>query len=80
LSHSAGITVHGFRGYAEGERIPTLLQILDGIPPANNMPIRVDEIPGKEFRYSGGGFQIVQQILILIKIIDVKGRRNVRVM
>jgi CubicO group peptidase (beta-lactamase class C family) len=63
LSHSAGMTVHGFRGYAEGERIPTLLQILDGIPPANNMPIRVDEIPGKEFRYSGGGFQIVQQIL-----------------
>jgi CubicO group peptidase (beta-lactamase class C family) len=63
LSHSAGMTVHGFRGYAEGEKIPTLLQILDGKPPANNEPIRVDKAPGKAFRYSGGGFQVVQQLL-----------------
>ena len=63
LSHSAGMTVSGFRGYAKGEKIPTLLQILDGKPPANNKPIRVDNTPGKEFRYSGGGFQFVQQLL-----------------
>jgi CubicO group peptidase (beta-lactamase class C family) len=63
LSHSAGMTVSGFRGYAEGEKIPTLLQILDGKLPANNEPIRVDRIPGKSFRYSGGGFQVVQQLL-----------------
>jgi CubicO group peptidase (beta-lactamase class C family) len=62
LSHSAGITVGGFRGYSEGEKIPTLLQILDGKPPANNQPVRVDKTPGKEFRYSGGGFQVVQQL------------------
>ena len=62
LSHSAGMTVHGFRGYAEGERIPNLLQILNGEPPANNEPIRVDKTPGKEFRYSGGGFQVIQQL------------------
>lgn len=67
LSHSAGVTVHGFRGYAEGEGIPTLLQILDGVPPASNKPIRVDKIPGKEFRYSGGGFQLVQQLLEDVK-------------
>ena len=63
LSHSAGMTVHGFRGYAEGEKIPTLLQILDGKPPANNESIRVDKTPGKVFRYSGGGFQVVQKLL-----------------
>jgi CubicO group peptidase (beta-lactamase class C family) len=63
LSHSAGMTVHGFRGYAEGEKIPTLRQILDGKLPANNEPIRVDKTPGKAFRYSGGGFQVVQQLL-----------------
>ena len=63
LSHSAGMTVHGFRGYAEGEKIPTLLQILDGKLPANNEPVRVDRTPGKSFRYSGGGFQVVQQLL-----------------
>jgi CubicO group peptidase (beta-lactamase class C family) len=63
LSHSAGMTVGGFRGYSEGEQIPDLLQILDGKSPANNKPIRVDKMPGKEFRYSGGGFQVVQQLL-----------------
>ena len=67
LSHSAGMTVHGFRGYAEGEKIPTLLQILDGKPPANNESIRVDKTPGKVFRYSGGGFQVVQQLLEDVK-------------
>jgi CubicO group peptidase (beta-lactamase class C family) len=67
LSHSAGMTVSGFRGYAEGEKIPTLLQILDGKPPANNEPIRVDKTPGKAFLYSGGGFQVVQQLLEDVK-------------
>ena len=67
LSHSAGMTAQGFRGYAEGERIPILLQILNGEPPANNKPIRVDKIPGKKFRYSGGGFQVVQQLFEDVK-------------
>ena len=67
LSHSAGMAVHGFRGYAEGEQIPTLLQILNGEPPANNKPIRVDKTPGKEFRYLGGGFQVVQQLFEDVK-------------
>ncbi|MBE9524652.1 MAG: beta-lactamase family protein [Chloroflexi bacterium] len=63
LSHSAGVTVHGFRGYAQGEAIPNLQQILDGEPPANSAPIRVDMVPGTQFRYSGGGYMIVQQLL-----------------
>ena len=62
LSHTAGMSVHGFRGYSKGEKIPTLRQILDGIPPANNKPIRVEITPGKAFSYSGGGFQVVQQL------------------
>jgi CubicO group peptidase (beta-lactamase class C family) len=46
LTHTAGTTVRGFPGYAAGAAIPTLLQILDGVPPANTPPIRVDTIPG----------------------------------
>ena len=69
LSHSAGVTVDGFRGYAQGEAIPNLQQILDGEPPANSPPIRVDAVPGGQFRYSGGGYMIVQQLLE-----DVTGR------
>ena len=69
LGHNAGVTVHGFAGYAAGRAVPTLEQILDGKPPANNAPIRVDEPPGKEYRYSGGGYTIVQQALV-----DVEGK------
>ena len=44
--------------------MPELHQILDGIPPANSVPIRVDTIPGTEWRYSGGGFTVLQQLLM----------------
>jgi CubicO group peptidase (beta-lactamase class C family) len=40
LSHSAGVTVHGFPGYAAGRAVPTLAQVLEGAPPANTAPIR----------------------------------------
>jgi CubicO group peptidase (beta-lactamase class C family) len=63
LSHSAGVTVKGFRGYARGEEVPDLQQILDGEPPANSFPIRVAAVPGTAHRYSGGGYMIVQQLL-----------------
>jgi CubicO group peptidase (beta-lactamase class C family) len=62
LSHSASITVSGFRGYATNERVPSLLQILDGATPANSTPIRVDGVPNKDFRYAGGGYVIVQKL------------------
>ena len=54
LSHSAGLTVHGFPGYSPGESVPTLQQILDGQKPANTSAIRVDTLPGLQWRYSGG--------------------------
>ncbi|MCU0292437.1 MAG: serine hydrolase [Thermoanaerobaculaceae bacterium] len=69
LSHSAGLTVSGFRGYAAGEAVPSMLQVLDGTPPANSAPIRVDQKPGSGFRYSGGGYTVLQ---VLIE--DVTGR------
>ncbi len=69
LSHTAGVTVHGFPGYAKGEKIPTLVQVLDGAKPANTPPIRVDTAPGTIWRYSGGGYVITQKLLE-----DVTGR------
>ena len=64
LSHSAGLTVHGFPGYGVGEPLPTLQQILDGQKPANTEAVRVDTVPGTENRYSGGGYVVVQQLLM----------------
>ncbi len=60
LSHTAGLTVHGFPGYAAGAPVPTVVQVLDGTPPANTAPVRVDMAPGTQYRYSGGGYTIAQ--------------------
>lgn len=64
LSHSAGITLYGFWGYRPGVPVPTLQQILDGLPPSNAVPVRVDSPPGSRWRYSSGGYTIIQQLLI----------------
>jgi CubicO group peptidase (beta-lactamase class C family) len=64
LSHSAGLTVHGFAGYSLSQPVPTLQQILEGENPANSPAIRVDILPGSLYRYSGGGFTVIQQLLI----------------
>ena len=64
LSHTAGATVHGFEGYAAGEKVPTLVQVLNGESPANSAPVTIDFVPGTEFRYAGGNYAIIQQILI----------------
>jgi len=64
MSHSAGLTVHGFLGYVAGRPVPTLVQILNGESPANSGPIRVDTVPGTIWRYSGGGTMIMQQAMI----------------
>jgi CubicO group peptidase (beta-lactamase class C family) len=70
LSHSAGLTISSFPGYAAAETVPTLIQILNGQqPPANTDPIRVDILPGKQLRYSGGGYTLLQQMMI-----DVTGK------
>lgn len=63
LSHTAGLGVHGFDGYAAGAPLPTLPQILDGLPPANSPPILLIHQPGAVWRYSGGGYCVVQQLL-----------------
>jgi CubicO group peptidase (beta-lactamase class C family) len=62
-SHSAGLTVHGFPGYAEGAALPTTVQILDGVRPTNTFGVRVDLVPGTQFRYAGGGTIVIQQLL-----------------
>ena len=69
LSHTAGLTVHGFPGYAIDGPVPTLVQVLDGAKPTNTAPIRVDILPGSKWRYSGGGYTVMQQMMI-----DVTGK------
>jgi CubicO group peptidase (beta-lactamase class C family) len=69
MSHTAGLTVHGFPGYDVDAPLPTIVQILNGEKPANTDPIRVDTVPGTKFRYSGGGVTIEQLLMT-----DVSGK------
>lgn len=69
MSHTAGLTVHGFPGYDVTDPLPTMPQIFNGEKPANTAPIRVDIVPGTQVRYSGGGVTIEQQVMI-----DVTGK------
>jgi len=64
LTHTAGTTVHGFPGYRPDEPVPTLIQVLNGEKPANTPPIRVESEPGSKWNYSGGGYVIMQQLLL----------------
>lgn len=70
LCHGGGLSVDGFPGYRQGEALPSLADMLDGLPPANTPAVRRTGPPGREWRYSGGGYLIVQELLE-----DVTGRR-----
>lgn len=63
LSHTGGISVHGFYGYKKGEEIPTIKQILNGQKPANSEAIRSMYEPSIKYEYSGGGTTISQLII-----------------
>jgi CubicO group peptidase (beta-lactamase class C family) len=63
LSHTAGLTVHGFPGHPIDGPVPTLLQVLDGIKPSYTPAVRSQFEPGLRFQYSGGGTSISQVIL-----------------
>lgn len=63
LSHSAGLTVHGFRGYKRESRHPDVHDILEGSWPANSSPVIMESMPGTGTRYSGGGYTVLQLLI-----------------
>ncbi len=64
LNHSGGVNVHGFHGYKMTQTVPSLLAVLKGDGPANTEPVRVEAIPGTEWSYSGGGYTIIQLMMM----------------
>jgi len=63
LSHTAGLSVHGFPGHNINGPIPTVYQVLDSESPAVTPAVRSEFEPGLKFQYSGGGITISQVIL-----------------
>jgi CubicO group peptidase (beta-lactamase class C family) len=67
LSHTSGLTDGlGFRGFAPGRAVPSLEQELthtaDALPSADGV-VRVGAEPGSGWRYSGGGYLILQLMI-----------------
>ena len=63
LSHTAGMSWAAFgKGFPASQPSPSLVDLLNGRPPATQ-PVRVEELPGKRFHYSGGAVMISQLIL-----------------
>jgi CubicO group peptidase (beta-lactamase class C family) len=69
LSHTAGVTTHGFAGYPKGSIVPSLMAVLDGRKPANSAPIRIELARRGKLVYSGGGYVVIQKLLT-----DIEGR------
>lgn len=63
LSMTSGLSVSGFAGYKQRQVLPSPKEILNGNHPANNKPIRVFYTPGSRYFYSGGGFEVLGQLM-----------------
>ena len=61
LTHRAGLSVSGFPGYGPDESVPDAPGVLDGR--GNTDPVRVVMTPGERWRYSGGGYTVMQQLV-----------------
>ena len=66
LTHRAGLSVSGFPGYGPDETVPDATEVLDGR--GNTDPVRSVMAPGALWRYSGGGYTVMQQL-----VADVRG-------
>ena len=61
LSHTAGLSVDGYEGLGPGARLPSTADSLAGRGPAGGATaVRLIDRPGARWRYSGGGYTLLQ--------------------
>ncbi|MBW1298999.1 serine hydrolase [Aquimarina litoralis] len=69
LNHSAGIYPRGTGSYSIDDKIPTLVEILNGTYPAINEPITTNKEPDESVRFAYASYVPIQQMML-----DVDGR------
>jgi len=62
LSHTAGLAPRGYMGYRPTRDIPPLLDSLTG-EARRGKAVRIVEEPGSGFKYSGGGYSVLELII-----------------
>jgi CubicO group peptidase (beta-lactamase class C family) len=69
LSHTAGLSLPGYLGFDPGEPLPTLEASLDGMTNVSSDaaedlgPVHLVQPPGQGWRYSGGGYTLLQLLV-----------------
>lgn len=63
LSHTAGLSVHGYGGSEQGTKLLSLEKSLSGETKRNKESVSVIMEPGTKWKYSGGGYTLAQLIL-----------------
>ncbi|AYN01454.1 serine hydrolase domain-containing protein [Chryseobacterium sp. 3008163] len=63
LSHTAGLSVHGYGGSDQGIRLLSLEESLNGKTKRNGETVHLINEPGTKWQYSGGGYTVAQLLL-----------------
>lgn len=63
LSHTAGLSVPGYGGFPPGTPAQSLLDSLKAAADADDTPLEVVMPPGQAFRYSGGGYSLLELLI-----------------
>jgi CubicO group peptidase (beta-lactamase class C family) len=62
LSHTAGLSLHGYPGFWPGDTLPTLEASLSGETNGAG-DVHLEAEPGTSWKYSGGGYTLAQLLL-----------------
>jgi CubicO group peptidase (beta-lactamase class C family) len=62
LSHTAGLSVHGYAGQTLDRPLPSIEGSLSG-ETAGSFPVELLEAPGRRWLYSGGGYSVLQLLV-----------------
>jgi CubicO group peptidase (beta-lactamase class C family) len=62
LSHTAGLSVHGYAGQTLDRPLPPIEASLSG-EASGSFPVELLEAPGRRWLYSGGGYSVLQLLV-----------------
>jgi CubicO group peptidase (beta-lactamase class C family) len=62
LSHTAGLSVHGYVGQSAERPLPSIVASLAG-ETGDSFPVEPLEAPGRRWLYSGGGYSVMQLLV-----------------